>query len=259
MPRPSDRASRPGTPGRMRQLRVKTARVARTLEEFLGVPTQAPVLPRPLDMLIATVLSQNTNDKNSHRAYSALRKRYPTWRELAAAPVRSIATTIRSGGMADQKAGRIKNILSEVRRWSGSYSLESLRVMTDEDVISTLTELHGVGVKTASCVLLFSLGRDIFPVDTHIHRICGRLALTSGCTTPEKTFEQMRPLIPAGKAYSFHTNLIRFGRKICRSNNPACDRCPLFDECAFQGKRGRSMTRRTRSLTNHDFMLLDNV
>jgi endonuclease-3 len=131
--------------------------------------------------------------------------------------------------------------------------------MSNEEVIEELTRINGVGVKTASCVLLFSMGRDVFPVDTHVHRVCGRLGLAPGCTTPEKTFWFMQSLIPKGKGYSFHTNLIRFGRRICRSNYPACDICPLFGECEFEGKTMKQGAKRTPSKANHDFMLLDNV
>ena len=241
-----------------RSLRRKTMRVSRKLEQTLGTPRQASGLPNPLEMLIATVLSQNTNDKNSHRAYSQLRQRFSSWDKVAHSPLRSLKSTIRVGGMANQKASRIKEILAGVKSRYGKYDISTLMTKSDADVIEALTELNGVGVKTASCVLLFSLGRDVFPVDTHIHRICSRLGLVNG-KTPERTFELMRPLVPKGKAYSFHTNLIRFGRKICRSNKPACEICPIYDECVYEGKKKKSTIRRTTSTADHDFMLLDNV
>ena len=242
----------------LRRLRGKTLRVARRLEKFLGIPHQEKRLPKPLNMLIATILSQNTNDKNSHRAYTLLRSKYSTWDTVAAAPLRDLKATIRVGGMANQKAPRIKETLAAVRTRYGRYDLKSLEKKTDDEVMKELTQLNGIGFKTASCVLLFSMGRDVFPVDTHVHRICGRLGLAPGCTTPEKTYEAMKSLVPRGRGYSFHTNLIRFGRRVCRSNNPACDICPLYDECEYEGKR-KEPTRRAPSGTDHDFMLLDNV
>jgi endonuclease-3 len=161
--------------------------------------------------------------------------------------------------MANQKGERIRNLLAEVRSRYGSFDLGSLRHRSDEDVMTDLVRFHGVGVKTAACVLLFSLGRDVFPVDTHVHRICSRLGLAPASMSPEKTFEAMKAIVPRGKSYSFHTNLIRFGRKICRANNPACYACPLYSECTYEEKR-RVLARGPRpSGPRHDFMLLDNV
>ena len=237
----------------------KTRRVAAVLERVLGVPEQQHPLPEPLELLIATILSQNTNDKNSHRAYSLLRQRYPTWEHVAAAPLRSLIATIKPGGMARQKSLRIKEVLQTFKSRYGGYDLSDLATKTNEQVISELTGLNGVGVKTASCVLLFSLGRDIFPVDTHVHRVCGRLGLAPGCKTPDQTFKVMQGLVPPRKGYSFHTNLIRFGRKICRANHPACNRCPLYDECLYENKTRLARQSRSRSNTDHDFMLLDHV
>lgn len=235
------------------------ARIARALERHLGTPRQDGRLPPPLSMLVATVLSQNTSDKNSHRAYRELRRRFPGWRAVVEADLRSVRAAIRVGGMANQKAPRIREILKSLHDRYGTYSLEPLREMTDRDVIDQLTSLNGVGIKTAACVLLFSLGRDVFPVDTHVHRICNRLGLVRGCPTPEKTFEAMRPLIPPGKGYSLHTNMIRFGRRICRAASPACGQCVLFQECTYPLKRRRSGGHRSPSTADHDFMLLDNV
>jgi len=238
---------------------ARVRRIAGVLEEVLGLPVQPRNLPSSMDMLIATVLSQNTNDRNSHHAYASLRQRYPTWQAVAEAPVRAIAATIRSGGMANQKAARIKGILRTIRSQYGSYDLSALRTRSNEEIIRELTQLKGVGTKTAACVLVFSLGRDVFPVDTHVHRLCGRLGLTHNSRTPDDTFEQMKPLIPVGKGYSFHTNLIRFGRKVCHAQRPECGRCPLFDECVFDGKDREAVRATTVSKTDHSFMLLDNI
>ena len=239
-------------------LRKKTRHVSTVLEHFLGIPQQREEPPDPLDLLIATILSQNTNDKNSHRAYTHLREKYPDWSAVALAPLRSLIATIRVGGMARQKSARIREVLRTVKGRYGGYDLSSLRGKTDDAVIQELTSLHGVGVKTAACVLLFSLRRDLFPVDTHVHRLCGRLGLAPGCKTPEQTFEFMRRVVPRGKSYSLHTNLIRFGRKVCKAHRPSCNICPLFDDCLYADK-SRISARRALTGTDHDFMLLDNV
>ncbi len=239
-------------------LRSRVARAALVLERHLGVPRQPAQLPTPLEMLIATILSQNTNDKNSHRAYHGLRARFRTWESLAVARLPQIRAAIRVGGMANQKSARIKQTLLRVKERFGKYDLSDLHASDDDQVIKELTSMPGVGVKTASCVLLFSMGRDIFPVDTHVHRICNRLGFVR-TSSPDKTFDQMRSLFPRNKGYTFHTNLIRFGRSVCRSNNPACDTCPLFASCSFEGKTVTSKRKRSDSKANHDFMLLDNI
>lgn len=208
-------------------------------------------------MLVATILSQNTNDKNSHRAFMKLRERFPRWEDAASAQTGSIRSAIKSGGMANQKSKRIKETLAAVKARYGVYDLSALGKKSDDKVIEELTSLKGVGFKTASCVLLFSLGRDVFPVDTHVHRICNRLGLVK-TKTPEKTYESMKNIFPKGRGYAFHTNLIRFGRRICRSANPLCGICPLFHECTFSGKKRQRRTR-AASRADHDFMLLDNV
>jgi endonuclease III len=237
----------------------RVSKVATALESVLGVPRQSDRLPAPLDMLIATVLSQNTNDKNSHRAYTQLRAKYPHWEDVVSARLGSVAAALRVGGMADQKSRRIREILKTVHQQFGGYDLSALRTWTNERVLDQLTRMKGVGPKTASCVLLFSLGRDVFPVDTHVHRLCGRLGLTRESKTPGETFERMRGVVPRGKGYSLHTNLIRFGRKVCRSANPACERCALYALCSFTGKKKRKSVGRSLSVADHDFMLLDNV
>lgn len=234
-------------------------RVNRVLESTLGVPRQKKARTDPLDMLIGTLLSQNTNDRNSHRAYIELRRRFPTWEKVAGARVAAIASAIRVGGMKNQKSRRIKSLLKKIHEKYGSYSLHRLKGMNNEDVVEMLTSFNGIGYKTAACVLLFSLRRDVFPVDTHIHRICNRLGLVE-TKTPDKSFEAMKPLVPKGKSYSFHTNLIRFGRTVCIAQKPRCGQCPLYDECVFSRKEVYASTKHpVSSRQNTDFMLLDEI
>ena len=174
--------------------RQHTRNIIRLLERHLGVPRQKKTRTNPLDMLIGTLLSQNTNDRNSHRAYVELRRRYPTWQKVAEAPVAGIASAIKVGGLKNLKSRRIKELLHAVRKQNGTYHLLHLARMSNDEVISLLTAYHGIGFKTAACVLLFSLRREVFPVDTHIHRICNRLGLVH-TKTPDKTFEAMKSLV----------------------------------------------------------------
>jgi endonuclease-3 len=248
-------------PASVRTLQSKAAKIADSLEEYLGRPVLSGRRAKPLDTLIATLLSQNTNDRNSHQAWLNLRKRYPSWQKIANAPARDIAKTIEVGGLKNQKARRIKKILEVVRRDAGEFDLGFLKSRTNEEVIDYLTSMKGVGTKTAACVLVFSLGRDVFPVDTHIHRLCNRLGLVKS-KTADQTYEKMQSLIPPRRAYSFHVNLIRFGRKVCRSQNPLCGGCPLFDECVFPGKERYALTTPScskRIKRDPDFIILDHV
>lgn len=246
--------------GKRNVLKQKTAGIIKILEQTFGMPTLSKRRAKPLDMLIATVLSQNTNDLNSHRAYLHLRKQFPSWNNVLAAPRARIVSAIRVGGIANRKSVQIKYLLQRVKELFGTLSLRSLAKKSDEEVFNLLISLDGVGTKTASCVLLFSLGRDAFPVDTHVHRICGRLGLASGCKNPDQTFEWMKGLLPKGKSYSFHINLIRFGRKICKSNRPLCGMCPLFDVCRFKQKNMfRKLSSAAVSTRDYNFMLLDHV
>jgi endonuclease III len=237
--------------------------VIRRLENTLGIPNRKSEkeLPNPLDMLVATILSQNTSDTNSYRAFVNLKNRFPEYSDILDAPRRSLEAVIRSGGMARQKSGRIRELLKTILKNHGSLSLNYLKRMSDTEVLDQLTSYNGVGVKTAACVLLFAMGRDAFPVDTHIHRVLNRIGVIH-TNTPEKTFYTIGNLIPRGKAYSFHTNCIRFGRSVCKSQRPLCMVCPLIDICEYDKKfikGGSTANMPLRNPKKRDFMLLDNV
>lgn len=214
---------------------TRILRAAKILEGLYGKPRRSGRRSPPLDTLIGTLLSQNTNDRNSYRAWVNLRKTYPTWEDVVAAPWQSVAAAIKVGGLKNQKARRMKEILRRVHRDWGVYSLSALRGKSNEEVMEYLLSMKGIGEKTAACVLVFSLNRDIFPVDTHIHRICNRLGFVA-TKTAEESFRAMDSMVPAGKSYSFHVNLIQFGREVCRAGKPLCRDCPLFDECVFVQK-----------------------
>ena len=213
----------------------RVSRISDALEDELGRQRPPRRKSQPLDSLIATILSQNTNDRNSYRAWLSLRRQFPSWSRVHEAPWQAIAKAIEVGGLKNQKAQRIKLILRKILKQRGSFTLDFLKKMPDELAMGYLLAMKGVGSKTAACVLVFSLGRDVFPVDTHIHRICNRLGLVE-TKSADETFEAMKPLLPAGRAYSFHVNLIHFGRQTCRSNNPVCSQCILFEECVYLHK-----------------------
>lgn len=214
------------------------ADLARRLETLYGVPERATpdattcAQPDLLDELIGAILSQNTSDANSSRAFQSLKRAFPTWERALNAPTKQIARAIKIGGLSNLKAQRIKAILSQLRAQTGALSLAPLNAMSTEAAMTYLQTFKGVGFKTAACVLMFGLGRDICPVDTHIHRILNRLGLTQ-TKNADETFQRLQPLIPKGKAYSLHVNLIRHGKRVCKAQKPDCANCALGDDCQF--------------------------
>jgi endonuclease-3 len=184
-----------------------------------------------LEELILTILSQNTSDVNRDRAYTAMRRRYPSWGELAAARPRDLLVAIRPGGLANTKAPRILAVLREIRRREGGFDLSWMGDAPDQEVVDYLISLPGVGPKTASCVLAFSLGRPAIPVDTHVHRVATRLGLLPPRTPAGRAHRILADLIPPAMRISMHVGLIRHGRAICKAGRPLCEDCPLQELC----------------------------
>jgi len=191
----------------------------------------------PLDELVLTVLSQNTSDANSERAFRALRARYPTWEEVIAAPVAELAETIRSGGLAQQKAPRIQAALRRILAERGELSLDFLADLPVDEAFRWLTSLEGVGHKTAAIVLLFCFGKPVFPVDTHVARVSRRLGLAAPSAEAIRIKALWERLVRPEWFYPLHLNLIRHGREVCRSRVPRCEICILNDLCSFARKR----------------------
>ncbi|MGQ9723616.1 MAG: endonuclease III domain-containing protein [Candidatus Jordarchaeum sp.] len=179
----------------------------------------------PLDQLIQTILSQNTNDKNSNAAFSNLKRKYPTWERLLEASENDIAETIRLGGLANIKAKRIKEAIFAIKEERPELDLTYLKKLPQEEALSFLTALKGVGPKTAACVLLFSFGKPVLPVDTHIHRVSKRISLI-GNVDRLKAHEILQQMVPEEQIYSFHINMIEHGRRICKTK-PKCPDCVL--------------------------------
>lgn len=232
----------------------KIRNVNSQLIKYYGIPKRSIPLPDPLDLIIATILSQNTNDNNSFKAYKNLRSNFKNWDALAQANLASIEKQIKIAGLGKQKSQAIKNLLVTLIQKYGETTLVHLSKMNNEEIFNELISFNGIGVKTASCVLLFSLDRNICPVDTHVHRIVNRTGILSG-KTPEKSFAKLNQNFPAGIAHQFHTNLIRLGREICRPNKPLCPHCPIKIKCKYPNKTKDQQL----ELRENDFMLLDNV
>ena len=200
------------------------------LERLYGTPVNHSP-PAPLDELIGAVLSQHTSDANSHRAFRSLIETLGPWDRVAKADVEDVAIAIRSGGLANQKAPRIKEILGKVIERSGGADLEWIRDATTDVVTDFLTSLPGVGPKTAACVILFSLGRGAFPVDTHVHRLARRIGLVDEAASAARVQAELELEVPEDKMFAYHVNLIRHGRRVCLARRPRCVECPLTDVC----------------------------
>ena len=219
-----------------------------------GIPARSKKVPDPVNLLIATILSQNTNDRNSFKAYNNLKEKYSDWEDVAKLKPAQIEKLIKVAGLGKQKSKAIKNLLTSLLKERGRVSINHLKNMNDEEVLSELTDYTGIGVKTASCVLLFSLNRNVCPVDTHVHRTLNRIGLVK-TSSPDKTYYAINKIFPEGIAHSFHTNLIKLGREICKPAKPDCRNCPVLRICKFENKSvGNKHLYRKNS-----FMLLDNV
>jgi endonuclease-3 len=211
---------------------VKLARVATLLRHAYGPRRPLRRRDNPLNTLIHTILSQNTSDANSDRAYATLRQHFPDWEDVHRAPLRTLISTIRSGGLANIKAVRIKALLEEIWAEQGHFDLSFLRDLSDEEVRAYLARFKGIGSKTIGCVLLFGMGRPAFPVDTHVFRVSRRLGLVDGRQTPERAQEFLESRIPPDDRHALHLHLVQHGRQVCKAQRPLCAECVLARVCA---------------------------
>lgn len=187
----------------------------------------------PLSNLIATILSQNTSDTNSGRAFQNLTRKFGSWERVADAEVGEIAAAIESGGLSRVKAPRIKTVLELIREEQGSLDLGFLSDMPPAEARAWLESLPGVGPKTAACVLLFSLGKPVLPVDTHVYRVSRRLGLIDNGVTPAQAHGLLEGLLPPEAIYRFHVNMVAHGRRVCRAQRPHCRECMLIEVCRY--------------------------
>jgi len=186
-----------------------------------------------LDELVLTILSQNTSDRNSEHAYARMRERFPAWEDVRDAPETELVEALRPGGLAVQKAPRIQAVLRDLDR----LDLEWLGGLPADEAMRWLVALPGVGPKTASCVLLFSLDVPVMPVDTHIHRIALRVGLVPAGTTADAAHALLTEMTPPDRMLEAHLLLIRHGRTTCTARRPRCEECVLLDLCDY----GRSL------------------
>jgi len=210
--------------------------IIQNLESTYGVPVNERASDA-LDMLIKIILSQATSDTNSHRTFAALKKRFPQWEAALRARESTIADVIQAGGLANQKAKVIKALLRQIKAEHGTLDLNFLHEMSAEEAVDYLRQFRGIGPKTIACTLLFACRKEVFPLDTHIFRILRRVGLIPQKCTDQRAHEIMNSIVPHGKFYSFHVNLVRHGRALCRPRDPLCERCPIVEYCDYGNLR----------------------
>ena len=229
-------------PGWRRPSRRRVLAIRDRLRELYGRPVNQPH-GHPIAELVRTVLSQNTNDRNRDVAYNRLRERFPTWEAVRDAPTDEVEAAIKPGGLSATKAPRIQEILDLL----GEHpDLDWLAEAPREEALSYLDDLPGVGRKTAACVMIFAFGRPEIPVDTHVHRVGGRLGLFRLGAPFEEAHDEMLAITPPEDAYELHVNLIQHGRAVCRPK-PRCGECGLRRMCPWYKREqatGGAATRR---------------
>ena len=213
----------------------KALKVHKKLIEAFGEPTWRNPLP-PVDELVSTILSQNTNDVNRDRAFDSLRAKFPTWEQVRDADTDEVIEAVRVAGLANQKGPRLQNVLREITAERGSLDLSFLNDVPLEEARAWLTKFKGVGPKTAAIVLCFSLNRPAFPVDTHIYRVTGRIGLRPEKISVEQAHPYLEDVFPPETYYTAHLNIIRLGREVCNARKPKCPECPVRELCDYEPK-----------------------
>ena len=241
-PRRGSGAPARGAAGRM-EPGEKLADVSRRLCARFGRPNRCGHEGDPVRNLILTILSQNTTDANRDRAFASLMRRFPRISLLASADPAAVEEAIRVGGLAKAKTKSILSALSRLKRERGKYTLDFLQGDPLPEARAYLTSLPGVGMKTANILLLFSFGKEAFPVDTHILRVAKRLRLVPAAADLSRAALNLEPHVPAGEHVPLHLNLIRLGREICRPRNPLHGNCPLLPVCPEGMRAVKSVSR----------------
>jgi endonuclease III len=214
----------------MARLRRRARRAARILEAQYSSPRHGNK-DDPLDELVFIVLSQMTTGPSFNRVYDRLKASYPSWEPLLTMPVRSFKRLIKDAGLSGQKAPRLQTIFRRLKDDFGAVTLDPLSGMTDTEAESYLTALPGIGTKTAKCILMYSLSRQVLPVDTHVWRVSRRLGLVSDTVPYPRVHKVLEAVVAPADRYSLHVNCVAHGRELCLALRPRCTACPLLSMC----------------------------
>ena len=217
-------------------LKQKADQINQKLIEFYGLPTWRNPLP-PVDELVSTILSQNTNDRNRDMAFNNLKRNFADWEAVRDADTQDVIEAVRIAGLANQKGPRIQKVLEQISEERGNLDLDFLREMPPDEIHKWLVRFKGVGPKTAAIVMQFSLDIPAFPVDTHVYRLTGRLGLRPEKMNVERAHPHLAALFNPQDYLAAHLNIIRLGREICSARLPKCEECPLRELCDFNQAR----------------------
>lgn len=208
----------------------KIREINQKLKDYYGEP-EPPQDQSGIDYLVETILSQNTNDINRDKAFDNLKEKYDDWEEVENADIDELTDTIRVAGLGPTKADRIQEALRIVREDQGSYDLEFIDDMSIDEGKEWLTDIPGIGPKTAAIILCFYFKKPVMPVDTHVHRVSKRLGLIPETASRTKAHDILEEKIPDDIKYEFHRLLIDHGREHCKARNPTCEEGPIPEMC----------------------------
>ncbi len=203
----------------------------------------------PLDELIFIILSQMTTGPSYERVFDRVKAVLPEWQRLTETSVSDLTLLMADAGLSSQRAHRIKHIADQLIQDFGEVSLADLAHSDDEAVLQYLTSLPGVGVKTAKCVMMFSLGRQVLPVDTHTARVAIRLGLVPTGSTAAID-RNLSVVVSPPLRFDFHVNAVAHGRAVCRAIRPRCDDCVLSSLCPVGRSANRTRRKRRRDGDN---------
>lgn len=205
------------------------ASVCAALVDAYGLPRHGNP-EHPVDDLAYVLISNRTPPDRAGRVYRALKAAYPKWEVLPGADLDAIAAVLQSAGLARKKGAQLQETVATILRDYGSLDAPALWTKPDDELLAYLTSFNGVSDKVARCVLLYTLGREVLPVDVHTHRVAFRLGWTAR-TRPEQSHEELEALVQPSLRYAFHVGTIALGRKRCTARNPDCPQCPILDYC----------------------------
>ena len=223
---------------------AKIAWIATRLIEQFGTPEIESL--DPVENLVLTILSQNTNDVNRDRAFASLMATFATFEQVRVAPLSEIAAAIQIGGLQQQKSRSIRQTLERIVNERDGLELTFLNELSLSDALKWLTALPGVGPKTAGIVLLFSFNRPYFPADTHIRRIMSRMGLVPERGDPHSRLNKLLPADPI-LMQQLHLLTIRLGRELCHPRKPECGSCSLRPQCLWTHAHGSTSEDRVTS------------